>query len=199
MNYSPHANTIHKIINDLYSGSSINYLELGLNCGTNFASLLIENKKSVDVKYYQLPPTYLMSTDQFFDQNNDKFDLIYIDADHEYSQVIKDYNNSIDCIVEDGIVFLHDLYPPNEEHTQPQLCYNSYKILNYFIENNYDILVNKDDFGSCAVFSSKKIDLSKFNHDITYKQFTEKFADDINLLISYDDFLKKYKKRIKND
>jgi len=197
MNYSPHANTIHKIINDLYSGNNINYLELGLNCGSNFASLLIDNKTSVDINYQQMKPTYLMSTDQFFERNNDKYDLIYIDADHEYNQVIKDYNNCNDCITKDGIIFLHDLYPPNEDHTQPQLCYNSYKILNYFIDNNYDILVNTDDYGACAVFNSQKIDLLKFDHNITYRQLTEKFATNINLLKSYDMFLQKYKEKIK--
>ena len=73
MKYSLFANTIHKIVNDLYENKEIKYLELGLNCGSNFTSLLIENKKSVDIKFSQVKPTYLMTTDDFFEQNKDKF------------------------------------------------------------------------------------------------------------------------------
>jgi hypothetical protein len=197
MKYSKYANTIHKIVNDLYENSDINYLELGLNCGTNFTSLLIENKKSVDIKFESVMPTYLMSTDFFFEQNKEKFDLIYIDADHEYNQVIKDFNNSIDCIKEGGIIFLHDLYPPDEQHTQTHLCYNSYRILNYFAENNYDIIVNLDDFGACSVFNAKKIDLSKFDHSITYNQMVINLSNNNSLLRTYEEFLIKYTEKVK--
>ena len=196
MKYSPYANTVHKIINDLYENTNINYLELGLNCGTNFTSLLIENKKSVDIKFSNVKPTYLMTTDEFFNQNYDIFDIIYVDADHEYNQVIKDFNNSVNFISKNGVIFLHDLYPPNEEHTKPELCYNSYKILNYFIENNYDLIVNLDDYGACSIFNPIKIDLSKFNHDITYNEVVEKFLTNSNLLKTYDNFLEKYKIKI---
>ena len=191
MKYSPFANTIHKIINDLYE-----HLELGLNCGTNFNSLLIENKKSVDISFSDVIPTYLMTTNQFFEENKDKFDIIYIDADHEYNQVIKDYNNSVECINKGGIIFLHDLYPPNEEHTKPELCYNSYKILNYFIENNYNIIINLDDYGACSVFNPKKIDLSKFDHSVTYGQIVERYSNSDLLLKSYNSFLEKFKEKI---
>jgi hypothetical protein len=196
MKYSPFANTIHKIINDLYENKDIKYLELGLNCGTNFNSLLIKNKKSVDIKFSQVKPTYLMTTDKFFEQNSENFDLIYVDADHEYSQVIKDYNNSVDCISKNGIIFLHDLYPPDENHTNPELCYNSYKILNYFVENNYDIIVNIEDYGACSVFNPQKIDISKFDHNITYNQLINKISNSDFLMKSYDDFFEKYKKKI---
>jgi hypothetical protein len=196
MKYSPFANTIHKVINDLYENKEIKYLELGLNCGTNFTSLLIENKKSVDIKFSNVEPTYLMTTDEFFEKNKDEFDLIYVDADHEYNQVIKDYNNSVDCISKNGIIFLHDLYPPDENHTKPELCYNSYKLLNYFVENNYDIIVNLDDYGACSIFDPIKIDISKFDHSITYTQLINKISNNSILMRSYDDFLIKYKEKI---
>ena len=137
-----------------------------------------------------------MTTNQFFEENKDKFDIIYIDADHEYNQVIKDYNNSVECINKGGIIFLHDLYPPNEEHTKPELCYNSYKILNYFIENNYNIIINLDDYGACSVFNPKKIDLSKFDHSVTYGQIVERYSNSDLLLKSYNSFLEKFKEKI---
>lgn len=196
MTNSPFANTIHKIINEVYVDKNIIYLELGLNCGTNFNSLQIDNKISVDIKFTQTKPTYLMSTDDFFLQNKLKFNLIYIDADHEYSQVIKDFNNSVDSIEDDGIIFLHDLFPPDEYHTHPNFCYNSYKILNYLIQNNYDIIINRDDFGACAVFNPKKIDINNFEHGFSYNSLVSNYKNHESIYENYSDFLKKYKEKI---
>lgn len=195
MTYSPFANTIHKIVNDLYANQDIKYLELGLNCGTNFNSLLLKNKKSVDIKASKVTPTYLMSTDSFFAQNQDIFDMIYVDADHAYEQVIRDYNNSVDVISNNGLIFLHDLYPPDEAHTASNLCDNSFKILNYFIENNFDIIVNLDDYGACAVFNHEKIDVNKFDHNITYPEFCRKNCNHSSLNKTYDDFYRKYREK----
>jgi hypothetical protein len=137
-----------------------------------------------------------MSTDDFFSQNKENFDIVYIDADHEYNQVIKDYNNSVDFLNENGIIFLHDLYPPDEYHTSPSLCYNSYKLLNYFMENNYDIIINLDDYGSCSVFNPKKIIISNFDHTITYNDVSIKIKNRENVFSNYSTFLEKYKEKI---
>ena len=48
---------------------------------------------------------------QFFSQNNNKFDCIFIDGLHIYEQVKKDILNSIDCLSENGIIILHDCLP----------------------------------------------------------------------------------------
>lgn len=196
MTNSPFANTIHKIINEFYVGKDIKYLELGLNCGTNFNSLNIDNKVSVDVKSNQTNPTYLMTTDEFFLQNKLKFNIIYVDADHEYLQVIKDFNNSVDSIEERGVIFLHDCFPPDEKHTHPNLCHNSYKVLNYLIKNNYDIIVNRDDYGACAVFEPKKIDIDNFDHDFSYESLVSDHRNHESIYDNYSDFSKKYKEKI---
>ncbi len=196
MNYSPYANTIHKIINDIYFEKNIKYLELGLNCGTNFNYLLLDDKTSVDIKFTQTHPTFLMTTDDFFVLNTKKFDLIYIDADHEYSQVIKDFNNSVKSLNEKGIIFLHDLFPPDENHTNPNLCHNSFKILNYLIQNNYDILLNREDYGACAVFNPVEIKVDLFNHEFDYQDLIENYINYDKICDNYSDFINKYKEKI---
>ena len=54
----------------------------------------------------------LMLTEEFFKINKEKFDIIYIDAGHDLPNVINDYNNSIKCLKNNGVIIIHDLYPP---------------------------------------------------------------------------------------
>ena len=48
------------------------------------------------------------TSDDFFAVNKKKYDLIYVDGDHRYSQQIRDYTNSLKCLKENGILAGHD-------------------------------------------------------------------------------------------
>lgn len=50
------------------------------------------------------------TTNQFFNKNIEKFDGIFIDASHEYNQVLIDSYNSISCLNPNGIIVWHDVY-----------------------------------------------------------------------------------------
>jgi hypothetical protein len=192
--------TVHSIINTLFDNSNIDYLELGLSCGTHFNKLTIRNKESVDITD-KGKPTYLMTTDEFFNQNTKKYDIIFIDADHEYKQVIKDFNNSIDILKDGGVIFLHDLYPVIFEQTQPKYCYDSYKILDYFMKNNYDILVNTTDYGSTCVFNPKKINTTDVLEHLKWEDFFQNYkVDGKKILSGLNAFIElfKEKNKIKN-
>lgn len=52
---------------------------------------------------------YNMSTDNFFKQNSQEYDCIFIDADHDYEGVMKDYVNSLKFIRKDGWIIFHDI------------------------------------------------------------------------------------------
>ena len=52
-----------------------------------------------------------MTSDHFFKENKEKFDLIFIDGLHVYEQVIKDIFNSINILKENGIILVHDCLP----------------------------------------------------------------------------------------
>ena len=49
------------------------------------------------------------TTDKFFEENTEKYDCIFIDADHSYEGVKKDYINALKYINEGGIIIFHDI------------------------------------------------------------------------------------------
>lgn len=84
------------------------YLEIGCFKDETFNQININKKIGVDpVSGGNLR----MTSDQFFIENKDKFDLIFIDGLHVYEQVIKDIFNSIKILKENGIILIHDCLP----------------------------------------------------------------------------------------
>ena len=72
------------------------YLELGVRDKTNTYNLIeCSEKNGVDINPNCFPD-YLMTTDDFFNtiSKDKKWDIIFIDADHEKEQVMKDLLNS---------------------------------------------------------------------------------------------------------
>jgi len=113
------------------------FLELGIGPGVLCPRLRRDCPKldrilGVDIQNGYAPPpgvTYLreLSTDQFFRENREKetperFDCIFIDALHEHAQATRDFVNARRVLTEDGLIFLHDTYPPNPESVSPQVC-----------------------------------------------------------------------------
>jgi len=123
-----------------------NYLELGLAGGHQFDKVSkncpnLETMVAVDIRtsdwtiFNPLPTNPRMKiyngtkTDDFFANNvkDHKFDVAFIDACHNYDQVMRDFNNVLNVIEEDGIIFMHDTYPPNQSHTTEGACSDAYK------------------------------------------------------------------------
>tara|TARA_Y100001958_G_C21135597_1_gene475745 strand:- start:429 stop:1106 length:678 start_codon:yes stop_codon:yes gene_type:complete len=84
------------------------YLEIGCDQDQLFSKVKIKNKTGVD-------PTnggnIRKTSDEFFKENKNKFDIIFIDGLHTYNQVKKDILNSINCLKDEGIVLVHDCMP----------------------------------------------------------------------------------------
>ena len=60
-------------------------------------------------KGYEDTVTYHRNgADAFFEQNDEMFDLIFIDGDHRYEQAKKDLDNSMPCLAEGGIIAYDD-------------------------------------------------------------------------------------------
>ncbi len=66
-----------------------------------------------------------------------KFDLIFIDGDHSYVQVCKDFNNSIAHLTQNGVIAMHDSFPPDEEHKRLDLCGEVYMLVRELRENRH--------------------------------------------------------------
>jgi hypothetical protein len=91
----------------------ISYLELGVDKGENFADIKLTDKVGVDIRR---PATFMMSTDEYFRTCDRKFDLIFIDADHEAEQAYRDFENSLQHLNDNGCIVFHDCLPQEEIH-----------------------------------------------------------------------------------
>lgn len=66
---------------------------------------------------------YCCSSDDFFrDVELPPIALGFIDGDHNYEQVKKDFENLLPHVVDNGYIFLHDTYPPSSEWLGPSAC-----------------------------------------------------------------------------
>ncbi len=107
------------IINKLINSKKFkSYLEIGCQSDVNFSKIKIENKVGVDP---QSGGTLRMTSDDFFSQNKETIDLIFIDGLHIHEQVLKDIDNSLNVLNENGVILLHDCLPAKIWHqTIPQ-------------------------------------------------------------------------------
>ena len=85
-----------------------NYLEIGCDKNQLFSKVNIDNKIGVDpVSGGNVRKT----SDDFFKENKSNFDIVFIDGLHTYEQVKKDILNSVNCLLDEGIILVHDCMP----------------------------------------------------------------------------------------
>ena len=122
-----------------------NFLELGVQFGETTRRIIPHIKETyyaVDIyqdenmEYFK--KTYdnfifsNMTTDSFFkylDNNNInlKLEMVFIDACHSYEATYRDFLNVQKHLVNDGIVFMHDMYPKDLKSTSKDLSGDTYK------------------------------------------------------------------------
>lgn len=132
MNHSEVISTIIKSMPNVKS-----YLELGIYEGETFEKIWpsIEQCVGVDMidkRKLKFKGTFhLCTTDEFFKNNLETFDAIFIDADHRFKQLKKDFIASIEILNSFGVIFIHDTDPATKELTQPGYCCDAYKIVEW--------------------------------------------------------------------
>lgn len=143
-----HIRIIKEIASGLYKAGFLKrYLELGVRQGNCFNSIAPLSKEAyaVDIKnsYKQIKQNKNlvwnhMRTDEFLKNHdpNRKFDLVFIDADHSYEGSLNDFGSVFPLVNDNGIILLHDTYPPNNEFAKPGFCSDTYKTAEY-IRNNF--------------------------------------------------------------
>jgi hypothetical protein len=112
-NWNLYPHRLEIIQNIIISKNYKKYLEIGCDKDQIFSNILIDFKIGVDpVQGGNVRKT----SDDFFKNNLDKFDIIFIDGLHEYEQVNKDINNSLKALNNEGIILLHDCMPKSYFH-----------------------------------------------------------------------------------
>ena len=86
------------------------FLEIGSFHNELFDHIKCEKKVGVDP---YSGGTIRKTSDDFFSENDESFDLIFIDGLHRYYQVKKDILNSLKVLNSGGVIMLHDCLPNN--------------------------------------------------------------------------------------
>jgi hypothetical protein len=161
-----------QIINNLYNIENYSYLELGVNNNHNFNSIRSLKKFSVDMNGEAM---YTGTTDEYFETLpvEVKFDIIFIDANHDYDYVLRDFNNSIDHATK--WILLHDMIPPSEKYTQSNRCSDSFKLLYFMLQQtSFEIYPMDSNYGFTLIkLPATKIYPSEEYKLIPYASFME--------------------------
>jgi beta-1,4-mannosyl-glycoprotein beta-1,4-N-acetylglucosaminyltransferase len=140
----------------IYDGSTFNYVSKGVNLA-NCVDLVKTDK--VNPKQF-----FNLTTDGFFKNNKNTFDLIFIDACHDFEYVKKDFENSVKILNKLGTIILHDTDPESEKYLDKGYCSDSYKMNDYLIKmNKYHIVtIPLDECGLTIV---------RRKNDLRHKEF----------------------------
>lgn len=148
---SSHSHFIAAIADGLRSvGHMENYLELGVNhCVTfNIVAPYAKTAYAVDNHARQSEikadnaKWFFMGSQQFLNETSEKFDLIFIDANHDPSAVYRDIQDGMKVLTDIGIIIAHDTYPGNPWYADVRHCGSAYKAI-WRIRNecpNYEVM-----------------------------------------------------------
>lgn len=92
------------------------YLEIGCRDDECFAHIAAE-RVGVDP---DRGGTHRMTSDAFFAEHADRFDVVFIDGLHLAAQVRRDLRNALQRLHPGGVVVLHDCLPDDAWHADPR-------------------------------------------------------------------------------
>ena len=152
----------HQVINK-FTKQNQNYLEIGIEYGYTLSNTHFLHKAGIDPlpKCDQIVGAKILkcTSDEYFNNinildtesidsddcveniNPYKFDAIFIDGMHHSENVLRDFNNSVNILTKDGIIFIDDCIPLNynEQLKIPIKHYYENGILKYGEEWTGDV------------------------------------------------------------
>ena len=182
----------------------INYLEIGVNDGTNIRKVLCEHKDGVDPGIETINPSevnYPIDSNSFFDliRGHDiKYDIIFVDGLHHDDQVYIDIKNAMNHLSENGTIVCHDMNPQWEIVQRKQVptnvscwngdCWKAWVKLRGEL-SNYSMEVVDTDHGVGIIRPGKQIPITEITDN--FWEFSKNRVHLLNL-ISIDQFFEKY-------
>ena len=172
------------------------YLEIGTFKNELFDQITCKKKIGVDPAF---GGNIRKTSDQFFLDNKDKFDLIFIDGLHHYKQVKKDIINSLEALNNGGIILMHDCMPKDYYYQAVPRCQYEWNgdtwkaFLEFRAKSNIDAYCCYADQGIGVILkrpNKNKLnvnlkDFSKFD----FNDYTDNYKEYLNL-IEYEDLIK---------
>ena len=172
------------------------YLEIGTFKDDLFKEINCETKVGVDPKS---GGNVRKTSDEFFSENTQKFDLIFIDGLHHYSQVKKDILNSISVLNDKGIILMHDCMPRDYYYQavpRSQLNWNgdTWKaFLEIRTNKNYDSYCCYADEGIGVILKRPNKNILNLNtknfKKLEFNLYANNYHKFLNL-IEYEDLIK---------
>jgi len=186
-----------KIVQKIIDYKNYNsYLEIGTFHDELFDSIKCNLKVGVDPVS---GGTIRKTSDQFFKDNADKFDCIFIDGLHYYSQVKKDIQNSLKILNPNGIILLHDCLPNNHFEQAVPRCQMTWNgdvwkaIVECRTQENIDTYTCYADFGIGVILNRNNKNILKIdNKNFSKIQFEDYFHNtkEFMNIIEYEDLIK---------
>jgi predicted O-methyltransferase YrrM len=118
------------------------YVELGLYKGETLSKVIpyVDNCIGIDMnrnesldnlqtQYKDKLSIVYDKTDNFFVNFDKKIDMAFIDADHNAVSALRDFENVFKLLSDNGIIFMHDTDPINNDYIHPGYCGDSYKLV----------------------------------------------------------------------
>ena len=171
------------------------YLEIG--CFDDELFKHIDCKKKVGVDPVS-GGTVRDTSDNFFKKNDERFDCIFIDGLHKYSQVKKDIQNSLKFLTKDGVILLHDCLPNNYYEQATPRCQWTWNgdvwkaIIECRTKKDIDVYTCYADYGIGVIFKRPNQNLLEYpKKNYSHIKFEEYFHNHKKLmnLIEYDDLV----------
>jgi len=195
----------HDIINYLIKRNNfLNYLEIGVFAGDNIRKICAEHKDGVDPgsEGVMVPEVnYKLTSDEFFyaiKEHDIKYDIIFIDGLHHSDQVDKDISNSLNHIVDNGFIILHDcnpLYYDMQLIPRQTIVWNGdvWKSAVKLITSRDDLTIRvvDTDFGVGIIQKLPSIHINEDFNKIDWDYFSKNKSKLLNL-ISVEEFFKIY-------
>tara|TARA_R100000544_G_scaffold37198_2_gene27781 strand:+ start:312 stop:890 length:579 start_codon:yes stop_codon:yes gene_type:complete len=165
------------------------YLEIGMGPGKNFNEIICNKKVCVDPTP-TVPVTFSLTSDDFFKQNKDKFDIVFIDGLHWSEQVYKDITNSLEVLNDGGYIICHDMNPHSEfiqRYPQPKKesewtgdCWKAWVKLRTE-RDDLNMCVINTDYG-CGVITRGKQDKLIVSGELTWDLLDSDRTNLLNLI-----------------
>ena len=165
------------------------YLEIGVQHKATFDRVKCKKKIGIDPNPV-FRADYVMTSNEFFEQNKEHFDIVFIDGFHEFKQARLDIFHSVQVLNLNGTIVVHDCNPTSEQMQRvprkaKQWTGDTWKAFVYFRKNPFLYMFTVDtDYGVGIIRIRKgnKLLVEVPEKELTYDNLEKNRKEWLNLV-----------------